>query len=113
MNKIINQITIVVLFIIAIINCQEINKCIVTRTNQPGVCKLITDCKSVQDDMITRRRQPTICGYDNLLPIVCCPIPKIPKTTKQPEVEPTTSMNPLSKSETSINQQRLINKTKN
>lgn len=98
MNKIIYQITSVVLFIITSINGQQNNNCIITRTNQPGICKIVTDCKSVQDDMITRRRQPTICGYNNLLPIVCCPIPKIPKTT----IKPTISMHPLSKSELSI-----------
>lgn len=99
MNKIIYQITsVVVLLIITSSNGQENNNCIVTRTNQPGICKIITDCKSVQDDMITRRRQPTICGYEHLLPIVCCPIPKVPKTT----IKPTASMKTLSKSEKSI-----------
>lgn len=87
-----------VLFITTSSNGQENNYCIIKRTNERGICKIITDCKSVQDDMIIRRRQPTICGYEHLLPIVCCPSPKITKTT----IKPITSFKPLSKSETSI-----------
>lgn len=88
----------VVLFLITSSNGQENNNCIITRTNQPGICKIITDCKSVQDDMIIRRRPPTICGYEHLLPIVCCPVPKVQKTTIKPT---TTTFHSLSTSETS------------
>lgn len=93
------QITSVVLLIVASISSQQIGSNCLTLTNQSGICRIVTDCKSVQNDMVTRRRRETICGHINLVPVVCCPVPKRRRTTVRPSIH--SRWAPLSKSESS------------
>uniref|UniRef100_A0A182PMF6 Peptidase S1 domain-containing protein n=1 Tax=Anopheles epiroticus TaxID=199890 RepID=A0A182PMF6_9DIPT len=47
--------------------------CIVQRTNEPGICRIVSECAPVIDDIRNRRGNPTKCGFIDRVQIVCCP----------------------------------------
>lgn len=104
------QITSVVLLIVASIRSQQIGNNCITKTNQPGICRIVNDCESVKRDMMTRRRQEVICGHINLVPVVCCPIPKRRTSTLRPSIH--SRWRRLSKSEQSTENNKNIIKKK-
>ncbi|XP_049281653.1 venom protease-like isoform X2 [Anopheles funestus] len=48
-------------------------RCTVQRTNEPGICRPVSDCTPVIDDIRNRRGNPTKCGFIDRVQIVCCP----------------------------------------
>uniref|UniRef100_A0A1S4GZD7 Uncharacterized protein n=2 Tax=Anopheles gambiae TaxID=7165 RepID=A0A1S4GZD7_ANOGA len=65
----------VILFVIATVRCDlEVgDPCIVQRTNEPGICRIVSECAPVIDDIRNRRGNPTKCGFIDRVQIVCCP----------------------------------------
>uniref|UniRef100_A0A182WR24 Peptidase S1 domain-containing protein n=1 Tax=Anopheles minimus TaxID=112268 RepID=A0A182WR24_9DIPT len=47
--------------------------CTVQRTNEPGICRPVSECAPVIDDIRLRRGNPTKCGFVDRVQIVCCP----------------------------------------
>uniref|UniRef100_A0A182NZ25 Peptidase S1 domain-containing protein n=1 Tax=Anopheles dirus TaxID=7168 RepID=A0A182NZ25_9DIPT len=47
--------------------------CVVQRTNEPGICRPVSECAPVIDDIRNRRGNPTKCGFVDRVQIVCCP----------------------------------------
>ncbi|XP_052895118.1 venom protease-like [Anopheles moucheti] len=90
LSKIVLSIVLLV-FIVGVRADLEVGEqCTVQRTNEPGICRPVSECAPIIDDIRNRRGNPTKCGYIDRVQIVCCPQTgtkvMVPSTTQSPTV---------------------------